>query len=150
MSRNKANAKALELAKQQKQDFFLLSERRQAKLIGCHWQTWRDTPFFAEAQRHRTRLAKRIAKGTAGGSPPAISLTGNLEAVAAAGKPDEVLNRLAEAEEKQTTGKKPQWEDLSAAQQQEFLARRKPTLPSSASRVGSTVEPAESALTALV
>ena len=45
-----------------KKRFFLLSEREQAALIGCHWQTWTRTPFFKVAKIKKKRLEESIQK----------------------------------------------------------------------------------------
>ena len=79
--------------------FFKLSERAQAKEIGCHWGTWTRTEFFKTAERMR---APRAPKNPS--SPKTVSLTHELEAVTGEGGRDEVLNRLV-AEQKETASR---------------------------------------------
>jgi hypothetical protein len=116
-----ANKTAMGLARRMKQAFFLLSEREQARQIGCSWTTWARTKFYATVRKKRGRLGRQGAKGKGPVSRPAVSFTGALEAVLGDGEPDEVLNRLIDGE-RQPTGKERKWEDLSPAEQQELLA----------------------------
>jgi hypothetical protein len=93
MTVEEANRKAMELAKLLKQDFFSLSERKQAKRIGCSWGTWRKTTFYKQAKK-KGRRSQRAKGERAAGSPSVSSLTGNLEAAIGEGHRDEVLNQL--------------------------------------------------------
>jgi hypothetical protein len=121
MTVEEANEKAMKLAGRMKQAFFLLSEREQARLIGCHWRTWTKTTFYAKAQQKRGRIARKVAGQKVAGTRPAVSLTGAVEAVVGDGERNEVLNCLIDGERK-PTDKKPEWEDLSPAEQQELVA----------------------------
>jgi hypothetical protein len=78
MSVKEANAKAMQLAERQKRKFFLLSEREQAKAIGCSWKTWSKTELYQTAKKQRDILAKRAGSSTTAGPPPAVSLTDSL------------------------------------------------------------------------
>jgi hypothetical protein len=89
-----ANAKAMELAKRMKQDFFLLSIRRQAERIGCAFETWKKTPFYKQAQQKRAQAAQRAGGTKRPSSPATISLTPQLESVV--GDTDAELSRLME------------------------------------------------------
>jgi hypothetical protein len=88
MTVKEANEKAMEIAARIP-DFFKLSERAQAKEIGCHWRTWTRTEFFKTAERMR---APRVPKNPS--SPKTVSLTHELEAVTGEGGRDEVLKKL--------------------------------------------------------
>src|SRR5262245_9003252 len=94
-----ANEKAMKLAKRLKQVFFLLSGREQARQIGCSWQTWRKTTFYATATKKQGQLLRQAAKRKSPGSRPAVSLTDPLEAVTGEGEPDEVLKGLIAEQE---------------------------------------------------
>jgi hypothetical protein len=104
-----ANRKAMELAKKMKREFFALSEREQAKLIGCHWLTWRKTPFYQEAKKKAPRRKRASGK-------PAVSLTDTLEAITAQGEKDEVLHQVARREEQQEAERQEQLQRLIAEQ----------------------------------
>jgi hypothetical protein len=89
MSVNQANETAMKRAKKMKRVFFMLSQREQAKLIGCAFGTWKKTQFFAEAQKRRPRAG--AAKPS---SPKTTSFTAKTESVTGEGGKDEVLNQL--------------------------------------------------------
>jgi hypothetical protein len=95
MTIEEANRKAMDLARKKK-EFFLLSERRQASLIGCACATWRKTPFYKKAKVEKTKVAKRMAEGNLPASTAVVSLTDELEAVTGKGRRDEVLQQLIE------------------------------------------------------
>jgi hypothetical protein len=97
MTVEQANRKAMLVARRMKKAFFLLSAREQARQIGCHWQTWTKTTFYAKAQVGKARLTQPPRKDI--GSPPVASLTGGLEAVAGEGDRDEVLKQLIAEQE---------------------------------------------------
>jgi hypothetical protein len=96
MTRTEANDKAKELAKKLKKAFFALSEREQAKRIGCHLKTWKKTPLYQEAKRKK---AKNKPPGNAPAAPGAVPFTATLEAAAVEGGRDEVLNQLIAEQE---------------------------------------------------
>jgi hypothetical protein len=110
MSVDEANARAMQLAKQMGQAFFLLSERRQAEQIGCHWKTWTSTPFYSQAQKRKASLTRRASAGKAAGSPPVASFTRDLEAATGEGDRNEVLNNVMFREDAEA--------DASARQQE--------------------------------
>jgi hypothetical protein len=86
MTVEEANAEALHVAGRLGQTFFTASDRAQAKLIGCHVQTWRKTPLFRKKYprgRKPTRRARR-----------ACSFTSALEDVTGKGGRDAVLDDL--------------------------------------------------------
>jgi hypothetical protein len=94
MTVEEANTKAMKLARKMRAGFFALSERQQAKQIGCSWQTWSRTPFYRKAQ------AKRPAgKRSKPPSPKTESLTAGREAVTGEGDKDEVLQQLIAEQE---------------------------------------------------
>jgi hypothetical protein len=99
MTVEEANEKAMELAKRQKRAFLLLSEREQAKRIGCHWRTWRKTTFYRKARRLRARLVGQARQREVPGSPPVASLTTSVEAVTGEGDRNEVLEQLIAQQE---------------------------------------------------
>jgi hypothetical protein len=92
MTVTEANRKAMDLATKMKAEFFSLSEREQARRIGCTWKTWSRTPFYPLAKRTK-------AKDNGPGSPPTVSLTDTLRAVTGDGRPDEVLHNLIAEQE---------------------------------------------------
>jgi hypothetical protein len=96
MSIDEANEKASALAKQLGKVFFGLSEREQARKIGCSWQTWTKTPLYATAQKKKTRAEQSKRKGNLRG-PAVVSFSDKIEAVA--GKEDEELQRLIEEQQ---------------------------------------------------
>lgn len=94
MTVDDANEKAMKLAHRMRAGFFALSERQQAKLIGCSWTTWKRTPFYAEAQEKRP-----AGKQQQSSSPKTESLTAGREAVTGEGDKDEVLKHLIAEQE---------------------------------------------------
>jgi hypothetical protein len=95
MSVEEVNEKAMDLAKKMKDEFFLLSERKQAERIGCAWETWSKTEFYKKAKEKRAKLVTRMAKGNTSGAAPAVSMTDKVEAAMAEGKPsNEVVDRV--------------------------------------------------------
>src|SRR5262249_45837368 len=120
MTVEEANQEALRVAARMKSAFFLLSEREQARQIGCHWQTWTKTELYKKAQQKRARLLKQASRADAPGSPPVVSFTSDLEAVTGEGQPNEILDQLI-AEEQEATDAKRCWEDLSPAERQQIL-----------------------------
>jgi hypothetical protein len=124
MSVEDANQEAMAVAGRLGQAFFLLSERKQAKQIGCSWPTWTKTKFYKTAQQKRRKVARRVAGEQGPPTRAAVSLTSSVEAVVGDGERDEVLNRLIDGERK-PTGQKREWEDLSPAERQELLADQK-------------------------
>lgn len=94
MTAEEANAKAMKLAHKMRTGFFALSERQQAKLIGCSWKTWRKTEFYPKAQAERP-----AGKRSKTSSPKAESLTAGREAVTGEGDKDEVLQQLIAEQE---------------------------------------------------
>jgi hypothetical protein len=102
-----ANQKAMELAKKEGAAFFLLSERAQARRIGCHWKTWTKTEFYRTAEQMKRCRAKRIIQGPSPASPPVVSLTAGLEEQTGFGDRNEVLEQLI-AEQKADNDSNPQ------------------------------------------
>jgi hypothetical protein len=98
MSPEEADREARGLARQFGDAFYLFSERKKAKLIGCHVETWHKTEFYPQAEKRKARLLRRAGQGIAG-APSAVSLTERLQATIAVGNPDEVMRRLAADEE---------------------------------------------------
>jgi hypothetical protein len=104
-----ANQKAMELAKKMKRTFFALSQRVQAILIGCSWQTWAKTPFYQVAKEKAP--PRKVASRKA-----AVSLTDALEAVTAEGGKDEVLNQVEREEEQKEAERQEQLQRLIGEQ----------------------------------
>jgi hypothetical protein len=102
MSVSDADKKAKELAGKHKAAFFALSQTQQAKLIGCHLDTWQKTPFYQAADR-RGRIRKRGPAKTL----PAVDLSGSIletEGYGVQGTKGQharhdMLNQLVEGEE---------------------------------------------------
>jgi hypothetical protein len=94
LSVERANEKAVKLARRLRAGFFALSERQQAEMIGCHWQTWTKTPFYSQVGQ-KGLLFKKGTKS----SPKTESLTSGREAVIGEGDRDEVLNNLIAEQE---------------------------------------------------
>ncbi len=94
MTLEEANQKAMKLAAKWRGGFFALSERKQAEMIGCSWQTWVKTTFYKKAQNKRP-----TGKRTTMSSPKTESLTTAREAVTGEGDKDEILNALAAEQE---------------------------------------------------
>jgi hypothetical protein len=94
MSVDEANEVAMRLAKKMKRNFFRLSERNQAKQIGCSWQTWRKTEFYKTARRKKNRQTHQTGQGKVSAPRSVVSLTHDLEAVTGEGERDEVLKQL--------------------------------------------------------
>jgi hypothetical protein len=95
-----ANEKAMELAKQFGSAFFVLSEREQARRIGCSPRTWTKTPFYERAKQTGARMrAQHDRPGKGVGAPSTVSYTRELDAVTGDGERDEVLKKLAAEQE---------------------------------------------------
>lgn len=88
MSVDEANDKAKKLVEEMGKAFFVMSKRKQVKLIGCHIKTWKKTPLFQEALKKGkiTPPKPKAAKVS--------SLTSACEAVTGEGDRDEVLKQL--------------------------------------------------------
>jgi hypothetical protein len=99
MKVKEANEEAMKVAKQMGKAFFFLSERAQARRIGCHWKTWTRTPFFKKAKLKRARLLGQSSQGHAAGSPSTITLTSDLQAVTGEGERGEVMEQSIAREE---------------------------------------------------
>jgi hypothetical protein len=93
MTAEEANRKAMELVKKMKKVFFALSEREQAKLIGCTWRTWSKTEFYKTAKKKKPR------QHPARGAPRTVSLSPAMEAVTGEGGREETLNKLIAEQE---------------------------------------------------
>jgi hypothetical protein len=95
MTVDQANERAMTLARNET-SFRRLSERNQAKRIGCSWVTWKKTPFFRKL-KDRKNLGSQAAKTPCPQRP--IAFTDKVEASTAVGEKDEVLlNLIAEQE----------------------------------------------------
>src|SRR5262249_17854164 len=97
------------------------SERKQAKLIGCSWTTWRRTVLYAEARRKRNKQASQSTGTKNPGPRPAVNFTKTLEATVGVGQRDEVLNQLIQAGPESAEQKNRTWEDLSPQEQQALI-----------------------------
>jgi hypothetical protein len=120
MRREEADTTARRLADKMGIAFFLLSRRRQAEKIGCHFTTWKKTPFYSDAETRRKELTKQPKKKTIEGPRSAVSFTRELEAVQGEGNRNEVLNGLIEEEENRAAQKR-KWEDLSQSERQNMI-----------------------------
>jgi hypothetical protein len=89
MTVQQANEEAMRLARKMRMGFFALSERQQAKLIGCSWVTWKKTLFYVKAKKMRP--AGKVKRAP---SPKTRSITAGREAVLGEGKKDHVLQEL--------------------------------------------------------
>jgi len=97
-----------------------LSEKKQAKRIGCSWGTWSKTDCFRDAVELGW-LPKRKKSDKRGGTPPSVvSLTDTLEATVGVGEQDEIVNQLAAAETAAAENR--QWKDLTSEEQRAILA----------------------------
>jgi hypothetical protein len=117
MTVQQANAKAMELAKRMGKAFFALSETAQAVRIGCHWKTWSRTEFYQDAKKKAPPRKKGSGKAV-------VSLTDTLEAVAGAGKANDVLEQTIADEDAARAKRKWEasspnrgWEELSPEEQ---------------------------------
>jgi hypothetical protein len=94
MTVDDANEKALKLARKLRLGFFALSERQQARQIGCSWTTWQKTKFYKKAKVMRPGVKKSKPR-----SPKTESLTAGREEVIGEGERNEILEQLiAEAQ----------------------------------------------------
>jgi hypothetical protein len=93
MTVDQANKEAMKLANRRGADFVRLSQREQAKLIGCSWATWKKTPFFEATQKRRHKISSRASRTRTTGKRP-TSLTKKVEEAAVEGGKDQVLNDL--------------------------------------------------------
>jgi hypothetical protein len=93
MSVDEANDEAMKLAAKFGPAFFVMSVRTQVELIGCHYRTWKKTPFYLKAVEEGKIVPSkpRAAK--------ADSLTSGREAVFGEGQKDEILTQVIEQEE---------------------------------------------------
>lgn len=91
-----ANSKAMELAKRMGEGFFQLSERQQAKAIGCSWKTWSSTTLYKEARKRRPQPQEAKDKGA---GRKVVTLTAKVEAMTGEGGRDEVLEKLIAQQE---------------------------------------------------
>jgi hypothetical protein len=94
MTVEQASEEAMKLAHKLRARFFALSERQQAEMIGCHWQTWKRTPFFSQLKKRRLDSKQKMPS-----SPKTESLTSGREAVIGEGDRDEVLEKLMAEQE---------------------------------------------------
>jgi hypothetical protein len=85
-----ANRQAQKLARRVGPAFFAVSEREQARQIGCAWQTWAKTEFYQTARARK----ERAEPGKAARPPAAVSLTSEMEAALGDGGRDAVLEEL--------------------------------------------------------
>lgn len=120
MSVDKANRTAMGLTDtpEKRKKFFALSERKQAKRIGCSWETWSKTACFIDAVERGWLPPRKKAIGNMGASRPSVvSLTPALEATVGVGEPEGILQQLVADE---TTAQN--WNDLSPEERREILA----------------------------
>jgi hypothetical protein len=90
-----ANEKGKELVRQLGKILFTkLSERNQAKRIGCSWKTWTKTELYKQYRKMKERTNRKSAKGKRASSPPVVSLTDKLEDAIGEGEKDSVLKKL--------------------------------------------------------
>jgi hypothetical protein len=121
MSVAEANAKAMELAKQRDRDFFDLSERQQARMIGTTWRTWSRTPLYRQERERKEKLRAKLAKqGTASKSPSVVGFTGTLEAVV---REDKSLKELI-AEQRQDDEPSPLEDDPPGSRGRKVYTRK--------------------------
>lgn len=109
-----ANRKATMLVGELGRAFFDLSEREQAKKIGCHVKTWKLTEVYNEAKR-TGRLQKPRKKGI--GSPKVVSFTNRLEDTYGVGEKDGIANQVSADDE---------LERLTREQEDDLRQERKP------------------------
>jgi hypothetical protein len=96
MSRNEAGREGRRLVEEMGEKFTRASKRRQANMIGCSFETWKNSRFFGELHE------KKSTKTTKGKAPAAISLTDPVEADLGQGSKDEILNGLIADQEEET------------------------------------------------
>ncbi len=117
-----ANAKAMELAKKLRKEFFLLSETRQAELIGTTWATWSKTKFYTTAKKRRQELTGEQSRSRESrGSMKTVPFTPQMQAVLGEGQPGEVLNQVIERD--QTLARLTAEETLHQLTPEEFQQR---------------------------
>jgi hypothetical protein len=87
-----ANTQALNLARKYRRAFFTMSLTKQAKLIGCHWKTWKKTKLYLEAVKDG-RIAPPKPK-----APKVVTFTDRIEAATGEGEKDEIQKEVAERE----------------------------------------------------
>jgi hypothetical protein len=87
LSVGQADDRAMDLAREMGKEFLALSEREQARKIGCHRRTWRRTPFYQLIQEQRARPEAGTPHG-----PAVQSLSTGVEA--GIGQEDESLQAL--------------------------------------------------------
>jgi hypothetical protein len=93
-----ANHKAMDLAKKDRR-FALLSEREQAKRIGCSWATWKKTTFYEKIQMRKAQQKREAGRKGLASSPPVCSLTSEMDSTIGSGDKDEVLKQLMHEQE---------------------------------------------------
>jgi hypothetical protein len=112
MTVEQANERASKLAKRMKNGFFAMSKREQAKQIGCHLKTWKQTSLYKTAVEDG-RIPPDKPRG-----PKTVSLTSGLEDTTGEGEKDEVLKEVAERERQEALRRladeqKAEWEPSS-------------------------------------
>jgi hypothetical protein len=88
-----ANEKGHELFSKMRAKFALLSEREQARMIGCSWETWSQTSLY---QLLKERKAKAKPETTHPHGPPVQNLSART--LASIGEEDESLQALTNEE----------------------------------------------------
>lgn len=94
MSVQDAGVEARRLADEMGEKFTKTTERKQAQLIGCSWETWSKTQLYREL--YGKKPARTPGKGK---SPPSLSMTPKVEAALVDGEKDEVLKQLVAEQE---------------------------------------------------
>jgi hypothetical protein len=94
MTKEQANQRAQRLVKKKRRAFFAMSQRQQAKLIGCSWATWKATEFY-KVLASQGKFHNRSKTS----SPKVESLSAGREKVAGQGERDEVLSQLIASQE---------------------------------------------------
>jgi hypothetical protein len=97
MSVKDADNKARELAAASKSRFYGISDRKQARMIGCSFATWKKTPFYPLATRNKRRPGINKSAGTA--APKVVSFTNKTQSQVGEGHRGEVLEQLIEDQE---------------------------------------------------
>jgi hypothetical protein len=92
MKVEEGNKEAMRLAKEYGAGFFAMSLNKQAKLVGCHPNTWKKTSFFQQAVA-TGKISPAKARG-----PKVKSLTAGREAATGEGEKDEIQEQVAEGE----------------------------------------------------
>jgi hypothetical protein len=116
MTVEEANDRARELIANQKAEFFKLSQRQQAELIGCAFETWTKTACYAAAVKRGRIPEPKRKKARSGSTRATVSLTPTIENMHGDGQKDEVLHRLVAEEEKLD------WKNMTPSEQRRFYA----------------------------